>query len=331
MPAEPVASRGTLAPPSLHALLAGVVDYAGLFPPANLPLDDALRNYARYRTEPEAWMLARFVLPVRRLDELAPYAGLFADDAPFRFAVLGTGGPDADAFLAALQTDLEHVAAFHRRHGRQAQVDVMEARLPAALLGAGAEAVAGFLDAVHRRTEEALPGLDLFFEAPLDDALPRTAPAILAALAAHNRAHGAMVGFKMRTGGTEPEAFPAPSHLAYALLACREAGVRFKATAGLHHPVRRYHRSVRTRMYGFFNVFGAAVLAAVHALDEAAVRAVLLDEDPAHFRFTPEAFAWRDLSVPVEAVRRARRDVAVSFGSCSFDEPREDLQALGLL
>ena len=57
MPAEHTPT--TLTPPALHALVSSIIDYAGLFPPARLPLDTAIGNYARYRTEPEAWMLAR--------------------------------------------------------------------------------------------------------------------------------------------------------------------------------------------------------------------------------------------------------------------------------
>ena len=84
-------------------------------------------------------------------------------------------------------------------------------------------------------------------------------------------------------------------------------------------------------MYGFFNLFGAAVLAAEHSLDEATVRAILLDEDPAHFRFTPEAFAWTTYSASPETIGLVRQAFARSYGSCSFDEPREDLRAMGLL
>ena len=313
---------------SLRALLAGIVDYAGLFPPARLPLDEAIRNFARYRRTPEAWMLARFVIPTARLADLASYAPLFAEAPPFRFAVLGTGGPDADAFLDALDADLEALAAFHTRHEGRAVADVMEVRLPEPLRAASARDVRAFLGAVADR----LDGLALFLEAPLGEAR-RMLPPLLDALAAHNAARrdAAPVALKIRTGGLVPEAFPTPEALAFAVTACRDAGVRFKATAGLHHPVRQHRDEVGAKMHGFLNLFGAAALAHALALDEAAVLAVLRDEDPAHFRFTDEAFAWRDLAAAPEAVRRARAALAVSFGSCSFDEPRDDLRALGLL
>src|SRR5262249_51270542 len=95
---------------SLRALLAGVIDYAGLFPPAKLPLDQAVRNYARYRTEPESWMLGRFVCPAARLAEFAPFHDeLFAHGPPFVFSALGQGGKDVAEFLVNLRADLEAV------------------------------------------------------------------------------------------------------------------------------------------------------------------------------------------------------------------------------
>src|SRR5581483_11690520 len=59
---------------SLQALLAGVIDYAGLFPPAQLPFESAFSSYLRYRDGPHAWLLGRFVVPAARLDELVRLA-----------------------------------------------------------------------------------------------------------------------------------------------------------------------------------------------------------------------------------------------------------------
>ena len=328
----PPEHTSTLTPPALGALSEALIDYAGLFPPAGLPLDTALRNYARYRTEPEAWMLGRFIIPIKRLADLTPYADLFAENPPFRFSVLGTGGSDAHAFLQAFEADLESIWAFHRQHPEQVQVEVMEVRLPEALRGVDLDTARAFFDAVGRRNAAARPALSLYFEAPIDAALRQTAPPLLAAMTAYNRDHeDAPLGFKMRTGGLAPRAFPEAGALAYALAACVRAGAPFKATAGLHHPVRLYHESVQTHMYGFFNLFGAAVLAAEHDLDEAVVRAILLDEDPAHFRFTDDAFTWADYAASPQAIRHVRATLAHSYGSCSFDEPREDLRAMALL
>lgn len=314
----------------LQALLAQIIDYAGLFPPAGLPLDEALRNYAHYRRAPDAWMLARFVIPTRRLPDLADFRDVLASNPPFVFSVLGTGGDDVSTFLDALTDDVATIQAFHAEHAGLVRADVMEVRLPAALQGGSATDIAGFLNAADERVADL--GLNLFIEVPFDDALRTTAPSLLHAMAAFNRVReDVTVGLKMRTGGLEPEAIPSPEEVAFVVCACRDAGVHFKATAGLHHPVRHVDEHVGTLMHGFFNLFAGAALAVVHDLDEAALVEILNDDDPEHFRFTGYDVAWTDLSAPADAVARTRETLAISFGSCSFDEPRQDLRNLGLL
>lgn len=322
--------------PSLLVLLSDIVDYAGLFPPADLPFDEAIRNYARYRQEDDAWMLARFVLPVRRLDALTRHAGLLRQPPPFRFSVLGTGGADADAFLAAFATDLDAIAAFHRAHDERGLADVVEVRLPEGLHDADQPALLDFFDRVHRAiVTDGLASLDLFFEVPLDGELEHRLPTILAAMAEHNSRRSlplrAEVGFKMRCGGPAPEDHPAPQYVAYAVDACRRAGVRFKATAGLHHPLRHYNDGVDASMHGFLNLFGAAALAEAHDLDRGTVQEILEDETAEHFRFDADGFAWNDLKASLDDVADTRERRAISFGSCSFDEPRDDLRDLELL
>src|SRR2546422_7259388 len=109
---------------SLRALLAGSIDYAGLFPPARLPLDQAIRNYARYRTDPAGWMLGRFVCPAARLAELAPFhEELFQQGTPFRFTALGRGGTTTREFLTGLEADLQEIAAFRQQHRPRVVVD----------------------------------------------------------------------------------------------------------------------------------------------------------------------------------------------------------------
>jgi hypothetical protein len=83
--------------------------------------------------------------------------------------------------------------------------------------------------------------------------------------------------------------------------------------------------------HGFVNVFVAGVLARVHRLTEARLREVIADEDAAHFTFTDDGLSWNDLHTSTEQIRSARRDAVTSFGSCSIDEPRDDLRALGWL
>ena len=119
---------------SLRALLANIIDYAGLFPPANLPLDRTIRNYARHRKGAEQWMLGRCIIPAARLAELAPFDKLFEDNPPFVIAALGRGGKTSDEFLQGLNADLNDIAEFRKKHASRVEVDVLEVKLPEELL-----------------------------------------------------------------------------------------------------------------------------------------------------------------------------------------------------
>lgn len=325
---------------SLHALLREIVDYAGLFPPAKLDLDPAFRNYARYRGEPEAWMLGRFVCPADVLAKLDAYrAALIAAGPPFGFAVLARGGADAPAATAAGTADISAAAEFERRHTGAVRVDAFEIKLPGDFAESDAGARKTHLDRLASAAADAgLGDRALFFE-PVAGADSETGlQSVCGALAACNASAAASsnttaprFGFKLRTGGLDAAAFPSSARLAAVLLACREAGVPLKFTAGLHHPVRRHDAGVRAIMHGFVNVFTAAVLGYALQLDLHDLIAILDEEDPANFRFDDESAAWNDAEATIGEIEHARRCVAVSFGSCSFDEPRDDLRGLGWL
>jgi len=289
--------------------MATVIDYAGLFPPAKLPLGAAVANYARYRSEPDAWMLGRFICPAAKLGELSPFViELFADGPPLAVSALGRGGDNSDQFLDGLKADSADITAFRARHGPRVTVEVLETRLPG-----GPSVIA----AARHRLSADRAGVRVFYESPSAD--------VVADIARHDPS----AGHKLRCGGVEASAFPDVDTVTRMILAARSAGIPQKFTAGLHHPVRRYDPGVKATMHGFLNVFIAGVLAHVHGLNADAVRAILADDKAGSFAFGAEGLGWRDLHAGVSEIEAARRNVVISFGSCSFDEPREDLRALG--
>jgi hypothetical protein len=295
---------------ALTTLLTGLVDYAGLFPPAALEMPDAVREYAGYRRGSHAWMLGRFVLPVARLGEFAHSAEAFLprDAAPaWPLAVLASADPAETVKLTG---------EFNCRH---------------AAPGAGAAAVDTLELKASTPAEIALvvPKLPTwlvpYVEIPLQD---DPAPFIEML-----QRHGGRA--KARTGGIAESAFPTAAQLARFIVQCTRVGVPFKATAGLHHPLRGEFRltyeagSPSGTMFGFLNVFLAAALARAGA-DEAEVARLLEERDPRSIRFADGGAHWRNRHIPVDALRSARA-AAVSFGSCSFREPVDDLTAMGLL
>ena len=138
---------------------------------------------------------------------------------------------------------------------------------------------------------------------------------------------------KVRTGGLTPGAVPMPSEIAEFLRAAAARRVPFKATAGLHHPIRAEHPLTYAAdrphaiMHGFMNVFVAAAFS-WQGFDRAAVIGVLHECDPESFEFSDDSLTWRGRSLGTAQIAAARRDFAHSFGSCSFEEPVGDLKAL---
>lgn len=302
--------------PSVRELLTGAIDYAGLFPPARLPMPDTVRRFGQHSAGPDGWMLARLVVPAARLGELTTelLGKARGPQPPVRLAAL--------ARTTELASDLDNILCFVDRHAGQATVDQLELRLPETP-DQVAVAVEQSLEAIRARAPEAVA----FFEPSLLEGWPERLPRSVDALAAA----GGAVGLKIRCGGLDASAVPAPQAVAAALAACRRAGIPLKATQGLHQPVRHFDAGLETTVHGFLNLFFAGVLGHCHGLSEQELLAIAEEREPAAFRFDRDRLSWRDLAAGVDGIAAARRAAVTSFGSCSFSEPRDALRGLGLL
>ena len=297
----------------LRFLLENLIDYAGLFPPAELPMAEAVRNFAAYRQSEHSWMLGKFIVPASRLEEFEQAAVAFwPSDSENGFWKLSTlGGTN-------LQDDLAQINRFSRRRtvGETAaavMIDTIEFK------ASTAAEIQAAMQIMH-------PTLTCFIEIPINDDPTELIRTI--------GAEGAFA--KVRTGGVTADAFPSSQNLARFIAACAEEDVAFKATAGLHHPLRSVNRltykpdSASAMMHGFLNVFLAAAFAQ-NGLSAERLAEMLEETSLAAFRFEEGCVYWRDEMLVVGHIRNARHLFSMSFGSCSFTEPIEDLQRLNLL
>lgn len=253
-----------IAAPALRALLEGFIDYAGLFPPAKVELDQALANYEEYGHSDHRWMLRWFVVSGKELEKVpAQYDGtlsILAEADQNRAAAIESNSPVQSARPVYCEVAVNNLAA---------------------------------LDAVKE---------------------------------AHNYA-------KIRTGGLKAEAIPSPAAVANFITACAERKLPFKATAGLHHPIRAEQaltydaNAERAVMHGFINVLLAAAFA-WHG--ERQIEPIIAETDASAFSFDERAH-WREKSLSLAEINDARRNFIHAVGSCSFTEPVQDLQSLGLL
>ena len=238
-----------------RALLSRLIDHAPLFPPAALPLNEALEEDARAATSPHAWMLARFVSPSSLLDRLpSPARGISAVlDAPI------PAGVAVEAVEARFRDDLASFVPLAR---------------------------------------------EVYVEVPLDGELDERLDAL------------ASLGLraKVRCGGAD---VPDSGRLAAFVRACRSRALVFKATAGLHHAVQAREG------HGFLNLLAAAVFG-----DE---EEALAEDDGEAFGLAARAFSWRDRKASGSELARVRRELLHSIGSCSFFEPTDELEGMGVL
>lgn len=296
---------------SLRVFLDRIIDYAGLFPPASLDMMTSVNNYSRYLNHPQRWALGRFVLPVARLNEfLKARENINAE----RWQLSAT-------ISAKIDQELADVEEFNRKHCG-AMIDCVEVRVRN-------------LDEIELVRVHRPSGVSALFEIS-----PEQAEELLPAL----RQIGGNA--KLRTGGVVEEAFPAVEQIAEFIARCAELGVPFKATAGLHHPLRCIRPltdepdSREAPMHGFLNLFTAAAVAWSAVSSGAGVQCVelatcLADGERANWHFGEDALTWSGGEEPIrlslEALRSTRSRFALSFGSCAFEEPLRDLREIDLL
>ena len=308
VPAPQKSSAATV-PAVLRALLTGLIDYAGMFPPAKLSLADAATNFIRYTRGPNAWMLGKFVVPVEQLEDLRAILTKNSEAQGLTVPLSVLLGTEPLRAGSVIQT--ERVRSSEKPP--PFSIDAVEFR-------PGSPSMVAELSSI-------LPtDLPVFCEIPYIEGLAPWLNAI--------RQAGWFA--KIRTGGTTQESFPSSAAVAEFLTQCKIHAVALKATAGLHHPVRSEHPltyeadSVCGVMHGFLNVFlGAALLEC--GVTKEQLTEILDDTDAASFRFSGGFAHWRKLFVNANDIAGTREHFAISFGSCSFEEPIEDLKKLSLL
>lgn len=293
---------------SVRVLLSETIDYAGLFPPSQISMAEAVLNYATYKNSNYNWMLGRFVVPAARLDEFWETARDFISrdgENGWRLSVIA--GED-------IYETLHTIDDFNAKNASYVLCDTLE--------------VKANTESKIENTVNSLPDyLTAYFEIPIDERLPD----LVCALALYDQRA------KIRTGGITADAFPQTREIIRFIRTCLAANVTFKATAGLHHPLRCFKpltyepNAPMGTMHGFLNLFLATGFARL-GFKPNLLEGLLEDEFAESFGFTDGGVTWHQTYILTSMQLKIVRDQnIISFGSCSFDEPIHDLQEIGLL
>ncbi len=281
---------------AIDSLLCDLIDYAGLYPPAGLDMYSAFRNHMSYMNGKHSSALGRFVVDLNRLPELCRVAGESIRE--MRLSILATPALQLADLAPFLDDDLP-IEAIEIRTDHPSEIrDLGERIIPSGIL--------------------------IYFEVRLPSVESETFDAIAET--------GARV--KLRTGGVIAEAFPSSEAIVNMLKVLADRRIPFKATAGLHHPIRGAHpytyapQSPVGMMHGFLNLFLAATLLYFDGAG-AEAKQLLEEKNAEAFSLSPEEIAYGSFRYTADQLRKAREEFAISFGSCSFEEPIRDLEALG--
>ncbi|MGI9158066.1 MAG: hypothetical protein ACR2FG_15780 [Marmoricola sp.] len=273
-------------------LLKQIVDDAAIFPPGNVPLEQAVTEHRKHLAASYATLVGGFVVSDARLADLAVITK--SDDQALGINVVVTGGAGAIEPAVRWAT---------RAEGLELRALEIALRDEDDLARNAARVVA----MVEHVRDDIGDDVGVYVEPPRAPDAPSHGW-----LAALDEIAMADLRLKFRTGGMSAEAFPTGAELARSIDAALDRETPFKCTAGLHHAVCHTDPETGFAQHGFLNV----LLATRAALDGGDVEAALADDRPAE-RIDPDSIA------------SARRWFS-SFGSCSVLDVHEDLVDLGL-
>lgn len=301
-------------PRSLRSLLTGIIDYAGIYPPAKLPFEESLRNYVDYSVSAFHWLVGSFVCPVDKLAELKAREHEYAKLEKLPIALIGRGGSNPEELTTHCLEDYE---IFDSLRSSQWEAHSYEFKISSDLAGS-----ASLTEALNEAAE-GCPASKVFCEIPIIELTRDQIDSAIKSISITKRTF-----VKFRLGGANAQAFPDTETLAGAIESAASAGIGVKFTAGLHHPFYHMDKLLNVRMHGFLNVFCAAVLAKAHALESQTIEAILMEMDRGEFCFDDDGIKVGNIGANIAQIHSGRA-FAVGFGSCSVMEPIEDLQNLG--
>jgi hypothetical protein len=313
-------------PHSSDAFFEHLIDYAGLFPPTQLPLQIAITNYASYITRKGAWKIGPFVHLANTLNELDPYVSLFSKEHPLSISALGRKGQSERDSFELLEEDLKAILSFRERHGERVSVDFLELPIPSL------NVTSQYISELHLYLTKY--NLFCYCELPINEEEinweDRLKDAI-ASIAKQNRIAPSLIGAKLRTGGIRADLIPSVEIVASFIHSCKTHKVPSKFTAGLHHPIRMYRDEVQTEMHGYLNVFIAGMMAHTHDLEKETIIDILETQESSGISFEQDKIIWNGLEVTTDKIIELRRSYLRSYGSCSFEGPMNEFKTLNVL
>ncbi|APJ04736.1 hypothetical protein [Silvanigrella aquatica] len=313
---------------SLNIFMQGLLDYAGLFPPATLSLQDALKNFAEYHHHDQKKWLGKFILPANKIDEtisLLNNLNTFStlnQKAPFSI-ILNSCDKLTD-YPNYLEKDLIIINNFRKKFETTIDILSFEFLPPKEIFEPKNHTLLNdFISIFNNKIDYYKHKLEFYCELPLNPFLNEYIKSIIQC---NNKQNSYKLSIKLRTGGVTPQQIPKSIEIAQAILLCAQEKISLKATAGLHVPVPNDNSDVGARLHGFLNIFSSLLLCYDHLLSIEEIDEIISHCSYEDFKFTDEGLFVRNKFISNEKMQQFRNLYIKSFGTCSFLEPIEHLQ-----
>lgn len=319
--------------PFAKAFFPKLIDYAGLFPPACLQPEEAIRAFLEMQASGNQWILSRFVTSAKVFLELSEeLLAPFRSEQPLPLSlVVSQPREEVPQVLSRIESSDGRIA-----------LEMIECRINPGqgIINSFQENYEFLINSPSSRNLTAI-----FFElAPCEkwkdgeqskegEQWEEGMKELVRAIAVRNSSAELVCGLKLRCGGIEDALVPSPEKIATTLATVAAHSVPIKFTAGLHHPFRHPPRpeegNLTQPVHGFFNVYFAALVSFLRNEAAEALIPIVSEMEQTSPVFEQDAVSWMGYRLTFAEIEEARRDSVLSFGSCSFQEPVADAVALG--
>ncbi|WGL61045.1 hypothetical protein QEJ31_05480 [Pigmentibacter sp. JX0631] len=312
---------------SLNIFMHELLDYAGLFPPAKLTLQESLLNYSSYTKHIQKNWLGKFILPSNKIAECIEIMlnqKIFkSNNASLKFSIILNSCEKINDYSGIIDSDLKLIDQFESACKNKISIDSIEFFPPKEVFQPNNLSLfKNMLSLVDNKLCNAKKIKYKYLEIPFSENINEYIEFI-----SDFNLNQKEIKFciKLRTGGVTPQQIPSAFHIAQAIRLSAEKQIPIKATAGLHVPVPNDNPEVGARLHGFFNIFSCLLLCYKKLLTISEMENILENYSYSDFKFTEDGFTVGNKFLANAEMTHLRNSFIKSFGTCSFLEPIEHL------
>ncbi len=321
---------------SLNIFMQGLLDYAGLFPPATLSLENSLKNFAEYNHHNQKDWLGKFILPINKIDDtilLLNNQNIFSTlKNKAQLSIILSNSKTLSEYKNCAQNDLLSIKKLINQFGNTIDLQSFEILPPNDIFNSeNTNLLKNFLNYSTEVLFEFKNKTDFYCELPLSEKLND----YLTEIKKHNENINLLkISVKLRTGGVTPQQIPCPKDIAEAILLCAKHKIPLKATAGLHVPVPNENLQVGAILHGFLNIFSCMllcydqILSYKNIINIEEMKKIISSYSYKDFKFSETGLQigeTKDRFISNQNMTDLRKSYIKSFGTCSFLEPIEHL------